>query len=185
MGRKPFPSSTPTTTGRILPCVFGQSTLPVAESYSKVLKRQGKKPPGKAGWYFCNGTVLCGVPASAQERKHASYSLIWYCVRYSLRDKEHSFSLPWVLVRRVVFVMKLIPFRGVNTETALNHVCSMWRMGVPAWFRLCEGAGDRLGLLEAHTAVCHLIQRETHGASTESIVWCSRHPFMPKYPLSG
>lgn len=37
----------------------------------------------------------------------------------------------------------------------------------------CEGTEGRLGLLVAHTGVCHVIQREIHKAFTESIVWCS------------
>lgn len=76
----------------------------------------------------------CCVVLQAQSRKgkHPSCSLMWFCVT----DKEHSFSLPWLLVTGVVLGRKLSPLRGVNTQTALSPLCSIWKMGIPAWLRL-------------------------------------------------
>lgn len=67
--------------------------------------------------------MLCGVSGHERKTSLLQFDLVLE-KRDSLKDKEHSFSLPWVLV----FIMISIPFRDVNTETALTHISSIWRM---------------------------------------------------------
>lgn len=83
--------------------------------HKKVLKKQDD--------IFCRGTMLCGVSGHKRKTSLLQFDLVLE-TRDSLKDKEHSFSLPWVLV----FIMIFIPFRDVNTETALTHISSVWKM---------------------------------------------------------